>query len=152
MKDYPWGTGTPKIYRDGTLNDSDKSFTVPAGKLWKINAIYAQLNCTATVGNRELVAYVSDGANVILGFGTNVSVTASQVSVMRLRTGQGAYATTATVYLTAPQNLAEAGVNDGLPTDFYLPAGYIIRVYDVAAVDAAADDLVVVLHYVEYDV
>jgi len=36
--------------------------------------------------------------------------------------------------------------------DVILTAGMAIRVWDLTAVDAAADDMVVVLHYIEYDV
>jgi len=32
-----------------------------------------------------------------------------------------------------------------------LPEGYTIRLYDRSAIDAAADDMIIVLHYVEYD-
>jgi len=43
-----------------------------------------------------------------------------------------------------------AFLNQGAP-DMMLPAGYVLRVLDSAAIDAAADDLVVVVHYIEYE-
>lgn len=33
-----------------------------------------------------------------------------------------------------------------------LPSGYVVRVYEPNAIDAAADDLIVTMHYEEFDV
>jgi len=136
----PWGNGVPTWVRDATLNDSDKSFTVPVGKIWKMNGIYYLLAASATVGNRvPKISIAPDGTNYLAWF-TGLAVAASA---------------TATGMMTF----------DGITDDFVnmftisqgvmpviLNAGSVIRVWDNAAIDPAADDLTVVLHYVEYDV
>jgi len=139
-KEYPWGKGTVKWTRDATTNDSDKSFTVPTGKIWHMIGIRFYLTATATVGNRIPSIYVApDGANYFVYF-QGAALTASN-------TGQ---------YMVSFQGVSDdftaaaAVVQGSMP--MILPAGAIVRVYDVGAVDAAADDMVVLLHYVEYDV
>lgn len=150
-KEYPWGKGTPTWVRDATANDSDKSFTVPTGKLWCLKAIEACLTCTATVGNRVLSAVITNGVNQIHSLWQSASITASQVGVVYGATSLGTPSTTASRKPTlAGGDSVNVAINDSLP-DMVLPAGYVIRVYDSAAIDPAADDLIVVLHYVEYD-
>jgi predicted Zn-dependent protease len=39
-----------------------------------------------------------------------------------------------------------------LPVPFIVPEGFDVRVYDSAAIDAAADDMVVHISGVEYDI
>lgn len=150
MKDYPWGKGTPTWVYDATVDDSDKSFTVPAGKRWALKMIDSQLTCTATVGNRLLtITVATSGTNYIVAARTT-NVTASQTARARVIPGM-AIATTALTRLDNPTGGTNVSVTDGMPNDILLPAGAVVRVYDSAAVDAAADDLIVVIHYVEYD-
>ena len=140
MKEYPWGKGTPKWVRDAALNDSDKTFTVPAGKVWLMRAIYNKLVTTATVGNRLLsVMFAPDGTNAETWFsGPNHAASTTQRYRMSF---EG---------VTDDIVVNDGGVIMGFPV-MVLPAGATIRIYDSAAIDAAADDLTVVLHYVEYD-
>ena len=140
-KDYPWGKGTPKWTRDANANDSDKSFTVPTGKVWDMKLIRMRLQTTATVGNRLLlISIAADGTNYNTFFNSGI-VAASQDNN----------------YLAGFNNITDDlavqifNISQGFP-QMILPAGAIIRIYDSAAIDAAADDLTVVLHYVEYDV
>lgn len=149
VRTYPGGR--PVWTRDATLNDSDKSFTVPAGKVWAVYYIRGDLTTTATVGNRVLVIRISDGTNYVRGMVRTTSIAASKTGVCVYEEG-GIGTTTNTTNYETPENGASPDVltvHGGCA--MYLPAGYVIRVYDIAAVDAAADDLTVVLHYLEYD-
>jgi len=147
-KEYPWGKGTPTWVRDATANDSDKSFTVPAGKVWVIKSVYHEELCTATVGTRLFWALITNGADVVYR-SPGVSLTASQQGAGQYACGFSSYLTTIpTRTLSGATNNAQ---NTAFMPDFVMPAGYVVRVYDSATIDAAADDLTVVLHYVEYD-
>ena len=140
MKEYPWGKGTPKWVRDATANDSDKSFTVPAGKIWQPIYCYMLLAASATVGNRVLRYQVNeDGTNMCFATQTG-NIAASSSNACALMFG------------ASDQESGFSGVTNlfNLPL-MYLTAGAVIRIYDTAAIDVAADDLTVVLHYVEYD-
>ena len=147
-KEYPWGKGTPLNYYDYGLNDSDKTITVPAGKVYDVKYIEAALTATATVGNRILTVLIGDGTNTIYAVRTG-SVAASAVGLIALQPGTS-YSTT---NKRTPSNGANStvAVRDCLPQPLLLPAGYTIRVYDVAAIDAAADDMEIVILGVVYD-
>jgi len=147
-KNFPWGTGTPLNYYDYGTNDSDKTITVPAGKIREIKYIEAALTTTATVGNRILTVLIGDGTNTLYAVRTG-SVAASNVGLIALQPGIS-YATT---NKRTPSNAANSTVTvrDCLPQPLILPANYTIRVYDVAAIDAAADDMEIVILGVEYD-
>jgi len=135
--------GTPKYTTDAATNDSDKTFTVPAGKVWDMRHIYVKLVNTATVGNRNLVMQISDGTTIfVYRYDTAVS-TASQTSELEVSFMGGAAA--AAVIATGVRHTV-------LPiSPLILPAAYTIRIWDANAIDAAADDLTVVLHYIEYE-
>ena len=118
---------------DAALNDSDKTLTVPAGKQWGLRSVYAKLISTATVGNRQMDVLVTDGSdNIVAKF---VAGAVQAASLTR-------------EYVFAPAQPQETGFTTGvmlraLAGDLVLPAGYKVRVYDSAAIDAAADDLTV---------
>ena len=151
MKDYPWGKGTVNWLRDATANDSDKSFTVPAGKIWDVMSIAATLATTATVGNRILHVYITDGTNTVYSSPSSGNVAASGYGGIRIVPGSN-YTTSALFgRLDTPTGMTSVSVTDSPSSKLYLPAGYVIRVWDRAAIDAAADDMTVVLHYMEYD-
>ena len=152
MKEYPWGKGTPKWTYDATANDSDKSFTVPTGKIWKILSLEACLKATATVGNRVLQISISDGTNAIYRFQNSTNITASQQGTVYMAANVTPGAVTKRGLEGAEPGVAQnTAVAVPSPDDMYLLAGYVVRVYDTAAVDASEDDLTVVLHYVESD-
>ena len=149
-KEYPWGKGTPKWARDATLNDSDKSFTVPAGKIWVLKRVYAQLVCTATVGNRLLQATFTNGTDIVFMSPKTGNITASQTGVLVF--GYDIYGSATAVQYAPKLDTTSPNVIAAFSTgELVLPAGYVMRVYDSAAVDAAADDLTVLYEYVEYD-
>jgi len=145
----PWGKGALKWTYDATANDSDKSFTVPTGKIWVVDHIYLQFTCTATVGVRYPAVIVTNGTNELTRFDDGTGVTATQVGVYLLSPYFSATVTT----------LPEKGLGNVSPnriqSRFFPPLtlteGCVIRIYDKGAVDAAADDMIVVLHYIEYD-
>lgn len=122
-------------YLDDAPNDSDKTLTVPAEKQWLIRSLYAKLISTATVGNRTLYLLVTDPTDNPL---------------FKYYGGATQAAGLTREYVFAPQHPQETAFTNGvilraIAEGIALPSGYKIRVYDSAAIDAAADDLTVVL-------
>jgi len=118
---------------DVVTNDSDKSFTVPAGSEWTLLSLRAELISTGTAGNRQMVIEIQDSANNVL---------------MLIQAGAVQAASTTVNYnfavgLENETSVVNANLNKALPAQLVLTAGMIIRVYDTAAVAAAADDMVV---------
>ena len=118
---------------DVTLNDSDKTFTVAAAEIWRIYSIFVGIVTTATVGNRQIIVDVRDDADLIVArYQAAASITAGQTRTITYAHGVGGTTT-------------GMGGNQivSLATELWLPAAWDIRVYDAAAVDAAADDMTV---------
>lgn len=117
---------------DVTADDSDKSFTVPAGVTWELLNLYATLVSTATAGLRRMVVEVQDGSSNVLA---RVQAGATQTISLtwQYNFAPGLADQTAVVNLT---------LNTALPKLVLMP-GHVLRVYDITAVDAAADDLTV---------
>lgn len=118
---------------DAAANDSDKTLTVPAGKSWGLRSIFAELVSTATGGNRQLDVLLTDPSDNVVAKCVAGAVQAASLT---------------RDYVFAPQHPQEAAFTNGLMLralagDVVLPAGYKVRVYDSAAIDAAADDLTV---------
>src|SRR3990167_6130679 len=132
--------GHLRVVSDVALNDSDKTLTVTAGRVWYVLYIYAKLIASATVGNRLMSLIVADAAAVELYRNAAAAV-------------QGASATEYYAWLPQIATPAETVATfHHLPLPFtYLPAGYTLRVYDNAAIDAAADDLTLSMLVVEYE-
>jgi hypothetical protein len=118
---------------DATANDSDKSFTTPGGEVRKLNSIFVKLVTDATVGNRIITAEVQDPSGVVVGRISAGAVQAAGTTRYYLFM-QGAYRETAFI---------NSDIQVPIPQDSYLPAGYILRVYDSAAISAAGDDMTV---------
>lgn len=130
------GTATWTI--DATADDSDKTFTVPTGKIWDLQMIQVRLVTTASAGNRTLVVLISNATPTEVWWHfTNYNHAANTDVRYHLFKAASRYTS------ASPQTFS-------LP-DLLLPAGYTIRVYDAAAIDATHDDMTVVLHYKEYD-
>jgi len=145
----PWGNGRIVWTRDAAADDSDKTFTVPAGKVWWIQSLEMFLVTSATVGNRVMQVTITNGAANIWTSRPAGALAAGAI---------GSY------YITNTQEDANARrdlSNDGQsstvvqsdiwPAMMLLPAASVIRVRDYAAIDAAADDMTIVLYYIEYD-
>jgi len=143
--------GTPKIEREATTNDSDKTFTVPTGKTWKLNSFVIDYTCSATVGNRNVVVSISPGgANNWSTPSTAIAPTASQHAIIEAYPG-AVYTNTAAQVPSPSGIVCDIGVRFPMPPEYYLPAGTTIRALDVATIAAAADDMTVILRYIEYD-
>jgi hypothetical protein len=126
-----WGRdkrGVLTLVADTAANDSDKTLTVPTGCMWEVLWISASLATTATVGNRNMRLLVGDGTSTIATIDPDSTQAASATEYF-LWAGVGAAVETPAGFHYIP-----------LPTSV-LPAGYTLRIYDSAAVDAAADDL-----------
>jgi hypothetical protein len=148
---FPWGKGTPRWVRDATLNDSDKPFTVPAGKIWKLIGIWIDFTASGVAGNRILQVNITNGTDNIFIGPKSAAIATGVVAEYVLFKDYNVFNTLAT---NAPwlANGGTANIASIAPMpELYLPAGYVVRAYDYAAVDAAADDMTVVLHYIEYD-
>lgn len=122
---------------DATANDSDKSWTVPNNELWRICYVHAILVSTATVGNRQIAFEIKDESGNSL---MHLEAGAVQAASVTRHYGflQGIFRETAFVSdeLQVP-----------LPIDCWLKPGWVLRVADDAAIDAAADDLTVSFVY-----
>ena len=116
-----------------TTDDSDTIFTVPADTEYQILSVYISLTTTSTAGNRQMAVQALDGSdNILIGARARVTQAAS---------------------LTRVYNFAPGLPNDGgfYDTDYlavslppiFLAAGQKLRVWDKAAIAAAADDMVV---------
>ena len=147
----PWGNGIPRMVRDATANNSDKTLTVPAGKIWSVQYVHAEIAATATVGNRQLVGIITDGTNPIYSTPRTGNIAAGQTGVLKLLAG-GALFTTSTSLVPllsgAAPNICSGA---SLQNPIILLAGYTLRVLDAAAIDPAADDLTMIVQYTEYD-
>jgi hypothetical protein len=148
----PDGTGTPRVLHgndDGdlleawyaslsaeeTADDSDKTFTVPTDYEWEVQAVLVEMTTTSTAGDRQLVVEFQDGSSDVVGQVRAGAVQAASLT-RYYQFGQGLADLTAfrdTDYLMTP-----------LPK-VVLPAGFQVRILDKAAVDAAADDMIVQL-------
>lgn len=135
---------------DVTLNDSDKTVTVPVGKTWRVLSIHGQLIASGNAGNRVLTVVISNATpTAIFPRASTAAVAATQIGGIRL---YACLAPSTTVFQRYENtDYVTVAYSAPLPSEFYLEAGSTIRVYDQAAIDAAADDLAVFIHYIEYD-
>ena len=132
----------PKLQAEETLNDSDKTITVPANKIWEILWIHIELTSTASVGNRSLkVVFRDDSNDTICEFLPGVL---QAESLQRF-------------YLFSPQFSRETSffstfhLHHPIPKIF-LPSSYSIRIYDTNGVDPTADDMIIQMMVNEWSV
>lgn len=121
----------PALVADVTDDDSDKTFTVPASTEYQLLSVLVNLVSTATAGNRQIVVLVTTGADVVIA-----EIPAGVV--------QAASLTRRYTFGVGNPDLLAFRDTDVLLTPLpvlCLPAGYKVRVYDNAAIDAAADDM-----------
>jgi hypothetical protein len=143
--------GTPKWIRDDTLNCLDKSFIVPEGKYWEILFVGWTLKTSAVVGYRNVRVNITNGTDLVLPVRQSANVAASTSSAAYVAFGNQMDSTFgAQPLLTNGTDAAVAQSNRTLPKSI-LPAGYVLRIYELNSVDAEADELTVVIHYIEYD-
>ncbi len=125
---------TPTLVSDVVVNDSDKTIAVTALRHWEILSVWAELISTSTVGNRQMALEFQDASsNVLMTIAAGIIQTASL--------------TRNYLWGSNLPDLVAFRDTDSLmtpmPSKVILPAGFIIRVFDRTAVDAAADDLVI---------
>jgi hypothetical protein len=126
-------TWTPDTVIDVTADDSDKAFAVPANREWMVMAVQVTLVTTGEAGNRQMAVEFRNGSADVL-----VPVIASVVQAASL-----------TRYYTFGVGLPNDAAFRGPDTDrlatgippLTLAASWDIRVYDMAAIDADADDM-----------
>ena len=136
--------GEPFIASETALNDSDKTLVLATDfsdiKGIVVDGIRVEYVASATVGNRGLTILVTDGGDTICEVPISTAtklVTASQT--------QNAEFSASSVHLASTSNTDSAGADlqaAYMPV-LYLPRSSSIRVFDSAAVDAAADDMIV---------
>ena len=125
----PWDT---VVTADVTADDSDKTIAVTASKVWQLLSIQVSLATTAAVGDRQMTVDVTDASdNLLARMRAGVTQAASLTYTYTFGVGLSDQPAVLSLHLTTPL----------LP--LILPAGYKIRVYDSAAIAAAADDMTV---------
>ena len=124
----------PSLQADENLNDSDKTFTVTAAKVWEILWIWVEFTSDGTAGSRQLTVELQDSLPDV---------------IFQMRAGIVQAQSLTRYYLFAPMGAEIVAFRDTdflyvpLPPKIVLPASYIIRVYDKAAIAAATDDMIV---------
>ncbi len=143
--------GEPKWLRDATLNDSDKSFGPAQGYRWIIHAVGFSFTATATVGSRYAAIEVQNGGGTPYWCcGNNTAITASQVA--KMVGGPSFPISTTAIRWVEPFTAPNSAFIAVLPNPCILDYGMVLRFRDIQAIDAAADDIVVQIHYTEVKV
>ena len=136
---YTFAHRTLTQTEDTTLNDSDKTITVPAGRLWWLHYVYALFTTTATVGNRRIALQIGSSGGI-----HTYEVSAGAVQAAGLTR----------IYSFAPA-VPQAGafidltINVPIPTRAPIAAGGLVRIVDNNAIAATADDFDIRLVYDE---
>lgn len=121
-----------QIY-DGAPNDSDKSFTVPALTNRHIHYASVDMTTDAAAGNRQIALEIQDAsANVIF---RSISGALQAASLTRQ-------------YHFSPEPVRESAFVQNqimvpIPAKLILLPAFVIRVYDIAGIAAALDDMTV---------
>ena len=127
-------TWAPLLIADEAVDDSDKSFTVPASTEWQILSIWVEFTSTADAGARQLVIETQDGAADVTGQPMRAGVTQDPSLTYYYQFGPALADLTA---LRDPDWLMSP-----IPPTLLLPAAHVLRIYDNNAVQVAADDMV----------
>jgi len=122
--------GAPSLLVDEALNDSDKTFVVPAGSMYDIAWVYVELTTTADVGNRLVMVEIQDSKGDVVAQVSAAAVQAASLS-HEYTFGQG---------LTQYDSGDATKHHLPLPR-LVLPQFFKLRVYDATAVAATADDM-----------
>lgn len=126
-----------KVKSDVVTNNSAKTIVVPKYGLWDIKSIMVKLATTATVGARQIRLSILTPEDVPI-FVTDALNT------------QAASLTYRYMFLPGVANedhQAKLWLQNALPADCQIPAGYKIKIEDTAAIAAAADDMEVQISY-----
>lgn len=136
---HPWSNFG--ITQDLTANDSDKTFTVPADHLWIINWIAVNYTSTVTAGNRDVVCNILDASANLVGRLISGGVLLANAQRFILWGGG----------MPDQSDASQEGQTHAIPQTFILPAGFQLRIFDLLAVDAAADDMLITIGRQEID-
>jgi len=129
----PLLTPAESLVNDATANDSDKTFAVPASTVWEPQFVVVTLVTTATVGNRKMRLEIGDGTD-LWWFKEWTPLQAASLTRN---------------YFTAiglPDDAAfdaNGRARMELEPRFALGAAWTVRLFDVNAIAAAADDMTV---------
>lgn len=144
--------GTHKYTRYVSTNDNDYSITVPAGKQWEVLRIFIEYQPSADVGNRAVDITISDGTNTIWGGAESATIAATTAKGLVHGCGQHI----PTTAMTGRKLSSDAQMGwyywclwGSVP--MWLGPGYVIRVWDSLNLAPAADDMLIMVEYVEYD-
>ena len=131
--------GALKLVTDEALNDSDKTIIVPAGEIWQLLSVYAELIATGDAGNRQVELHVRDDSQDVIGIFPAAAVQIASATEYYNWGVAGDLLETVATYHYLP--LA--------PT--VLPPSYEMRIFDSAAIQAAADDLTIQILVLAYE-
>lgn len=129
-----------KQISDVAVNDSDKTFTIPSGKQWKLLYGEVVLTSTATVGNRRMSVQFRDENNNVLYLIEAINTQAPSATE-RYALGQ---------FGDVGESVATRHLLP-IPNEAILLENFDIRILDSVAVDPAADDMTIRLMVEESD-
>lgn len=143
MGAIPQDQGRLVLTVDEAANDSDKVIAIPTNVRVRPVSLRVELVTTATGGNRVMTEEIRDGSDdIILDWRWGNQAASISVFYQLVKGGppsEELHSTTATL----ERHWAGFG-------DLLLPQGYDFHIYDAAAVDAAADDMVIQMLWEEW--
>lgn len=123
------------VTSDTNLNDSNKTFTVPNNYVYEVLYCGVELTTSATVGNRQMVILITDDQdNQIIEFPAGAVQAASTTRYYNFCQGG-----------SRETSFTNSTLNVPICDELVVPEDYKIVIKDDAAIDAAADDMVVKL-------
>ncbi len=140
--------GIPFTVAEETMNDSDKTIFVPAGKQWMIEGVFVQLTTTADVGDRHIKILIKNQAGVAnpVQCGSINLQAPSRIEFYNAIPGVAASTT------DGVPAAGEAVNYFPLPNPCIIAGGGSLKIYDEHGIATAADDMLVYVMYQEIDV
>jgi hypothetical protein len=126
------------IITEDAVDDSDKTITLPTGGVYYIENIFITYTASADAGNRQVAVVVANGGVTLGIFNAVAVIIANAVEYLNFSPHYGtASESPATMhYCPLPVNVIEGGAT--------------IRIYDSAAIAAAADHMIVAITAVRF--
>lgn len=125
--------------RDADANDSSKDFTVPTGHVYKLLSGNLNIVTQVTVGNRIFELRVLNGVTVVFASILGAVVANGVTTIVNILPAVTKNTTETNGVWLLP-----------IPTEMYIPSGYIIRILDSAAIAPTTDDVTVNLTVIDY--